>query len=143
MPTAKPWPFFSGKERAGSRERLNFGPQNPDVSWGRYPDGSTETRIMSPTPGATNVMSKTHEAEVQPLEMYPSPFSQRLYIHAEKIEKPYYLMVMNMFGQVVYEAGDLRQERVSLHREGLPAGLYSVMVWDAKGKRYAGKVVAE
>jgi len=127
----------------GEREHLNFGQQNPDVSWGRYPDGSAQTVFLHPTPGATNTTSKTDEMEVQPLEIYPNPFSQRLYIHAENVEKPYCLMVVNMLGQVVYEAGDLRQERTSIRRGGLPSGLYSVVIWDAKGRRYAGKVVAD
>lgn len=127
----------------GERERLNFGPQNPDVSWGRYPDGSAETVFMQPTPGASNVSSGTDETGVKPLEMFPNPFSQRLYIRAENVGKPYRLMVVNVLGQLVYEAGGLWQERASLHRGGLPAGLYSLVIWDAKGTRYAGKVVAE
>ncbi len=125
------------------RERLNFGQQNPDVSWGRYPDGSAQTVFMPPTPRATNVTSGTGETDVQPLKMYPNPFSKRLYIHAENVEKPYRLMLMNMLGQVVYEANDLREERAGLHRNGLAPGLYSVVLWDAKGRRYVGKIVAE
>jgi hypothetical protein len=127
----------------GERERLSFGQQSPDVSWGRYPDGSAQMVFMPPTPGATNVTSSTGEADVQPLKMYPNPFSQQLYIHTEKVEKPYRLRLVNVFGQVVYEAGDLREEWAGLHRNGLAPGLYSVVIWDAKGRRYEGKVVAE
>ncbi len=49
------------REGAGyaERERLAFGQQSPDISWGRYPDGSAETRFMHPTPAATNVASGT------------------------------------------------------------------------------------
>ena len=75
--------------------------------------------------------------------MYPNPFSQRLYIHAENVEKPYRLKVLNTLGQVVYEAGDLFAERMSINRKGLPAGFYSVVVWDARGRRYVGMVAAE
>ncbi|MBK7936293.1 MAG: T9SS type A sorting domain-containing protein [Lewinellaceae bacterium] len=80
---------------------------------------------------------------MQLLEMYPVPFSQRLYIRAENVEKPYRLMMVNMFGQVVFEAGDLWQERASLQRSGWPPGLYWVVIQDVKGRRYAGKVAAE
>ncbi len=125
------------------RERLNFGSQSPDVSWGRYPDGSAETRMMSPTPGATNVTSDTGEAEELPLHIYPNPFSQQLYIHAENVEKPYRLIVVNVLGQAVFEADGLDAVRTSVRRNTLPPGFYSVMVWDAKGRRYAGKAVAE
>ncbi len=125
------------------QERLNFGQQSPDVSWGRYPDGSAQTVFMQPTPGATNLTAKIDEMDVQLLEMYPNPFSQQLYIHAENVEKPYRLMLINMFGQMVYETGNLREGRANLHRNGLPPGLYSVVIRDAKGRRYAGKVVVE
>lgn len=125
------------------RERLNFGQQNPDVSWGRYPDGSAHTVFMHPTPGATNMTSNTDDTNLRPLKMYPNPFSQWLYIHAENVEKPYRLRVLNTLGQLVYEAGDLFAEQMSIRRDGLPPGLYSVEVWDAKGRRYVGKVVAE
>ena len=127
----------------GERERLNFGQQSPDVSWGRYPDGSAQTVLMYPTPGASNITSGTGEVEVRPLQMYPNPFSQRLYILAANVEKPYRMMLVNTFGQVVYEACDLREDRAVLHRGGLPPGIYSVVVWDAKGSRYVGKVAAE
>ena len=59
------------------------------------------------------------------------------------MEKPYRLALLNALGQVVYEANGLRQERACLHRGGLPPGLYTLALWDAKGRRYGGKVVAE
>lgn len=127
----------------GERESLNFGQQKPDVSWGRYSDGSAFAVFMQPTPGASNVASGTGETDPLPLKMYPNPFSQQLFIQAETVERPYRLVMINTLGQVVYEAGGLWQERAALQRGGLPAGLYSVVLWDAKGRRYAGKVVAE
>jgi len=134
-------------QREGSgyieQESLMFGQQSNDRSWGRYPDGSAQTMFMHPTPGATNVLTKTDETEVQSLEMYPNPFSQRLYIHAENVEKPYRIMLLNVLGQVVYEEGNLQEERVGLHLNSLPPGLYSVVIRDTNGRRYSGKVLAE
>ena len=134
-------------QREGSgyveREHLDFGPQNPDISWGRYPDGSTDTRTMPPTPAATNMTSDTGETHVQPLKTYPSPFKHRLYVDAENVNKPYSLVVRNMLGQAVYEAGGLREVRAVIPRNGLPPGLYTVALLDAMGRRYVGKVAAE
>lgn len=124
-------------------ERLIFGQQNPDVSWGRYPDGSASIAFMPPTPGATNVLTSTGETPGQPLRMFPNPFSQRLYIDAAKVEKPFRLRLFNTLGQAVFTADNLWQDTAVVHREGLPAGVYAVVLVDAKGRRYAGKVGAE
>ena len=98
---------------------------------------------MHPTPGASNVTTDTGGVDLRPLQVHPNPFSQQFYILAEDMEKPYRLMLVNVLGQVVYEAGNLFAERMIIGRGGLPAGLYSVVVRDAKGRRYLGKVAAE
>lgn len=124
-------------------ERLAFGPQSPDVSWGRYPDGSAEQRLMSPTPGSTNLISGSKDAPVQPLRMYPNPFSQQLHIYADSVEKPYRLSVANLLGQVVQEWGGLSQPQFVLPRGNLPSGMYAIVLVDAAGQRFVGKVVVE
>ena len=133
--------FQRENEGYAERERLAFGPQSPDVSWGRYPDGSAETVFMFPTPRASNVASSTVETPAQILKMYPNPFSQQLFIDAEKVEKPYQLMLLNMLGQVVFEADNLWQETAVLPRGVLAAGFYSVVLLDGMGMRYVGRVV--
>jgi hypothetical protein len=123
------------------RERLEFGPQSPDISWGRYPDGSAELRIMNPTPEASNVLLGTVAPDVQVLEMFPNPFSEQLSIVTQNVAKPYGLMLVNTLGQVVYEANELYSETFVLQRGGLASGIYSVMIVDVQGNRYVGKVV--
>lgn len=135
--------FQRAEEGYAEVERLSFGQQSTDVSWGRYPDGSAETVFMHPTPGGTNLSSNTDEAQNEPLQMFPNPFSQRLYIDAGKVEKPYRLRLFNTLGQAVFTADNLWQETAILHREGLPGGLYAVILVDAKGRRYVGKVAVE
>lgn len=120
------------------QERLNFGPQTPDISWGRYPDGSADTRLMWPTPGATNAASGTGEPPALPLELYPNPFSEWLFVRAGAIAKPYRLTLLNALGQVVYAADGLHEEQARINRGGLPAGVYGVLVVDGKGSRYWG-----
>ncbi|MGV3636962.1 MAG: lamin tail domain-containing protein, partial [Flavobacteriales bacterium] len=45
------------------RERFEFGEQESDVSFGRYPDGSAVLQRMQPTPGGSNVASAMPEIE--------------------------------------------------------------------------------
>jgi hypothetical protein len=127
----------------GERERLVYAQQSPDVSWGRYPDGSAELRFMYPTPGATNVASGTEEPRVEPLVMWPNPFSERLFIGAGEVEKPYEVMVVNQLGQVVFEVENQWQDTAILQRNAMPAGLYTVVLADARGRRFLGKAVVE
>ncbi len=48
-------------------DSLSFGPQQADISYGRYPDGSSDLRAMaSPTPGATNIME--YEGICEPVQ---------------------------------------------------------------------------
>lgn len=128
------------------RERLPFGQQQPDISWGRYPDGSAEIEFMQPTPGATNLLTHTDDgvdtSTIIPVEVYPNPFTHRLFLDAEAIAKPYRLTMLNALGAVVHAAEGLSAVQFSLARQDLPPGVYTLLIVDVKGRRYVGKVVA-
>ncbi len=134
--------FQRNQEDYAEVERLTFDQQSPDVSWGRYPDGSTDLTFMSPTPGSSNVMSSTEDLPLGYLRMFPNPFSRQLTIQAEAVAPPYRLMVLNMLGQVVAEKSGLHQTQFVLLREGLADGMYTVVLVDAAGRRFVGRVVA-
>lgn len=134
--------FQRGNAGYSEHERLAFGQQSPNVSWGRYPDGGAAQVFMSPTPRASNVPSNTDGPLLQTLKIFPNPFSTQLFINAEKVEKPYRLLLLNVLGQVVLEKPGLELDTAVLQREVLPAGVYSVVLLDAQGKRHVGKVLA-
>jgi len=61
-------------------DALNFGAQDEDVSYGRYPDGGSEWAYFeNPTPGASNSTSHIHEISTLPdaysLNNFPNPFN--------------------------------------------------------------------
>ncbi|MBN8680935.1 MAG: CotH kinase family protein [Chitinophagales bacterium] len=124
-------------------ERLSFAQQNPDISWGRYPDGSTQTIFMAPTPGATNVMSDTETPLQADLAVYPNPFSKELYIQAENLEMPFVVTLYNMLGQVVYQSGNQWQENTRIRRSVWPAGVYTLELRDAGGRRLVKRVISD
>ncbi|MCS7091065.1 MAG: lamin tail domain-containing protein [Verrucomicrobiota bacterium] len=49
-------------------DAVTFGPQQPDVSQGRIPDGAANIRFMPPTPRAQNVLSNSPPS-IEPLDM--------------------------------------------------------------------------
>lgn len=59
-------------------DSLSFGPQTTDVSFGRFPDGSINWRLMTPTPGKSNITTDMRE-DILPAEFtvaaYPNPFN--------------------------------------------------------------------
>ncbi|MBL7807155.1 MAG: T9SS type A sorting domain-containing protein, partial [Saprospiraceae bacterium] len=122
-------------------ERLSFDQQSPDISWGRYPDGSAQLSFMFPTPGATNALSDTEERPAALLSVYPNPFSKELYIQVEKLDLPYAVILYNMLGQVVYQSGDQWQENTMIRRGTWPAGVYTLEVRDTGGRRVVKRVV--
>ncbi|HAD13491.1 MAG TPA: hypothetical protein DCF33_13780, partial [Saprospirales bacterium] len=122
-------------------ESLSFGQQSPDISWGRYPDGSAQLSFMFPTPGATNALSDTEERPVAVLAVYPNPFSQELNLRVEKLEMPCAITLYNMLGQVVYQSEDQWQENTRIRLGALPDGVYTLEVRDAGGRRLVKRVV--
>lgn len=60
-------------------DSISFGPQQTDVSFGRYGDGQSNWFFMSPTPGATNNIVSVDEIDNFPSEFslsaYPNPFN--------------------------------------------------------------------
>jgi hypothetical protein len=93
--------LISQREQDGYREveRFEFGPQSADISRGRIPDGGEETAFMSPTPGASNVVSGVDAPVADVLRIYPNPFSQGIYVDMQNVAKPYRVQVFNATGR--------------------------------------------
>ena len=63
-------------------DSMSFGEQTTDISFGRYPDGSSDMMFMQPTPGEsnTNVLDVENEtgnslSQFRLFQNYPNPFS--------------------------------------------------------------------
>ena len=57
-------------------DSLSFGPQSTDVSYGRFPDGSSVWHSLVPTPGSANILTDVIEEEIKAensFTIYPNP----------------------------------------------------------------------
>ncbi|HRH70056.1 MAG TPA: CotH kinase family protein [Flavobacteriales bacterium] len=124
------------------REHLDFGPQVEDISYGRYPDGSTVLEVMHPTPGATNTLVSVDEPEDPGFDLFPNPFSDVLTITAGTVAKPYRLILTNMVGQVVAKRENLTGDHTLFQRSEISTGVYTVTLIDALDRRSTSVVVA-
>lgn len=112
----------------------DFGPQQPDKSEGRFPDGTNTWRFFNkPTKGAANSATAVENIQrAQPLtfalnQNYPNPFNSATSISFSlPIKQKVTLAIYNMLGQQV----------AALVDDVLPAGNHSVR-WEA-GKMPSG-----
>ncbi|MBL7940724.1 MAG: CotH kinase family protein [Flavobacteriales bacterium] len=125
------------------RERFEFGEQESDVSFGRYPDGSAVLQRMQPTPGGSNVASAVPEIEQRSVVIFPNPFTDQLTIVAGEVAKPYRLIIQDVSGRVVRTASALADDRLVWQRTPLAPGPYTIVLVDANGQHYRAKAIAQ
>ena len=106
---------------------LDFGAQDEDVSYGRYPDGSDSWQQMNPTPGVTNTNELGLDDDVTIPEQYtlhqnyPNPFNPRTSIRYDLPDNERVnIIIYDMLGRQVKQLVDEYQD----------AGFKSI-IWDA------------
>lgn len=110
-------------------DSLTFGPQSTDISWGRSPDGSTNWRELSPTPGSSNQLLEVEPKLIIPEQFvlhqnFPNPFNPTTSIRYE-------LPVQTHVQVLVY---DLRGRMIkTLVNKDQTAG-YKRLVWDGSNE---------
>ena len=106
---------------------LDFGVQDEDVSYGRYPDGSDSWQQMNPTPGVTNTNELGLDDDVTIPEQYtlhqnyPNPFNPRTSVRYDLPDNERVnIIIYDMLGRQVKQLVDEYQD----------AGFKSI-IWDA------------
>lgn len=107
-------------------DEITFGQQLPDVTYGRYPNGTGNFTFMPPTFNAVNSLTiKTSEPfSAAKLRVYPNPSSGLFSLDSDLELGP--LRVLNAFGQAVYTTELGSATSTILNLENQPSGLYFV-----------------
>jgi len=107
-------------------DSVTFGQQVPDVTFGRYPNGTGGFTFMPPTFSAVNSLTnKTYEPTGQTsLQVFPNPSSGVFSLKSDAALGA--LRVSNAFGQTVFATDFGSQMEGFLNLEHLPAGLYFI-----------------
>jgi hypothetical protein len=107
-------------------DEITFGQQLPDVTFGRYPNGTGNFTFMPPTFSAVNSLTiKTSEPlEQKTLQVFPNPSTGAFSLRSEAPIG--FCQVLNYLGQTVYSEAFDQENTAVLHLEKLPAGLYVI-----------------
>ncbi len=113
-------------------DSISFGPQTTDVSYGRFPDGSSNWQFFdSPTPGTSNIITGVEDSHIPlkyDLAAYPNPFNPSTRIRYS----------IPSYSHVNLEIFDiLGNKMATLVNEEKSAGVYEVE-FSAKGGSVSG-----
>jgi hypothetical protein len=115
-------------------DSVGFGQQAPDVTYGRYPNGTGNFTFMPPTFNAINSLTvKILEPFGEKyLRVYPNPSSGVFSLKSEYALGT--LRVLNAFGQLVYVETPGSETDAVLQLEHLPAGMYLIQTDQAAAR---------
>jgi len=107
-------------------DEISFGQQLPDVTYGRYPNGTGSFTFLPPTFNATNslTINSKEPFKQSTLQVFPNPSTGWFQLQSE--EPMGVLRVLNALGQPVYSENFEQAMSTTLRLENLPAGLYFI-----------------
>lgn len=113
-------------------DSVNFGAQETDISYGRFPNGTGDFKVMTPTPGAENIgtVSSVNEWGVEyKLNIYPNPAKEEISISYEKGISS--LVILDLNGKALLSNNNLAPQMVqNISIDYLQTGTYFIRIND-------------
>jgi spore coat protein CotH len=105
-------------------DEVTFGQQLPDITFGRYPNGTGSFTFMPPTFNAENSLTiGTNEPEISnALRIYPNPNRGNFRLESEQTLGM--IRIFNAWGQPVHSLNMESSQSANLELEQLPSGIY-------------------
>lgn len=108
-------------------DSLTFGPQAPDISYGRFPNGTGPFTYMPTTFNAANSLnSATFETGKTKIRMYPNPATDQLYLESDAPLNG--IELFNALGQKVLSRETKGEYSAVLDLHNIPTGLYGIKI---------------
>jgi hypothetical protein len=124
--------FDAGNTGYAPLDSVVFGPQQADISQGRYKDGEDEWRYYTiPTPGYSNIFDGLINLENNLVDFYPNPNSHAKLFLSQTSD----IKVFNLKGQLLIDQSYTNQ----IDLQGLAKGLYLVQINEQK----KGKLIVQ
>ena len=87
--------------------------------------------------GIDNILQSANTS----INIFPNPFSTQTTLQTENLLKSATLTVYNSFGQILKQINNISGQRITLHRDNLPLGLYFVRLTEENKTIAIGKLV--
>ncbi len=125
-------------------DSITFGPQTTNISYGRYPDGGTTWKSLSPTPGAANLVTEIKEPiiakEFSLKQNYPNPFNPETMITYSLtgsgiVTLKVYDIVGNEIGTLVSGLQTAGEHSVRFSGRNLASGVYFAVLKTNEGMK--------
>jgi spore coat protein CotH len=125
-------------------DSITFGPQNTNITYGRYPDGSTTWRYLYPTPGAPNFVTEVKEKltvrEFSLKQNYPNPFNPETVIsyslaNSGSVSLKVYDIVGNEVGNLISGVQTAGEHSVRFSGHNLASGIYFAVLRTNSGMK--------
>lgn len=119
-------------------DSVNFGSQETDFSYGRYPNGTGDFRVMTPTPGAMNVNTITGINDFgseYTLSIYPNPARDEINIIFNQTINS--ITILDLNGKAILSNDSLvpkMEQNISI--DYLQAGTYIIKINDKVYMRF-------
>jgi hypothetical protein len=123
---------------------IEYGAQQTDKTFGRFPNGTGPFQILKSTPGYLNeLILSVHEDDLKSLyTVYPNPAKDLIFIKSHQtIPSHHSVVLLNIFGQVILT--ERMDHLVQFNVSDLPKGIYLVGITGEDGMRIISKVVKE
>ena len=107
-------------------DRVDFGEQETDVAFGRFPNGTGDFQSLPPTFAAMNDnMTATRDLPAAQVALFPNPTPGQLTVQLNELEVTRY-EVVDLTGRRLLQAANTDRVRLQIDAAALPAGTYSL-----------------
>lgn len=120
-------------------DKISFGNQIDNISFGRYPDGGNAIGYMKASPLKSNNTLISENTEL--ISIYPNPFKEKCIIDAKKISKPYNLEIYSSKGELILEKQNLNDNTMEINNIKLNSGIYFLKITDNDKKIITTKMI--
>ena len=121
-------------------DKISFGNQSDNISFGRYPDGGNLTGNMYPSPLKPNKELLQYNYGL--INIYPNPFYDNCIIDVVKVKKPYQLEIFSSKGELMLKKENISDNNFEINNLRFSPGIYFLKIIDIDNTFITAKMIS-